>query len=54
MTVSRLAVRYISLAAGAAITTAVAAAYLIPFALRRSFAGNRRAGRQPSVHDTDA
>jgi hypothetical protein len=54
MTVSRLAVRYISLAAGAAITTAVAAAYLIPLALRRSFAGNLRAGRQPSVHDTDA
>ena len=54
MTVSRLAIRYMSLAAGAAITTAVAAAYLIPLALRRSLAGNPRADRQPSAHDTDA
>jgi len=54
MTVSRLAVRYMSLAAGAAITTVVAAACLIPLALRRSFVGGLRAGWVPSVHDTDA
>ena len=54
MKISRRAIRYISLAAGATITTAVAAAYLIPLVLRWPFAGDLHADRKPLVDEADA
>jgi len=54
MNISRRAIRYISLAAGATITTAVAAAYLIPLAFHWSFVGDQRADRKPLADEADA
>jgi hypothetical protein len=54
MNISRRAIRYISMAAGATITTAVAAAYLIPLIVRWSFAGDLHADRKPLVDAADS